>query len=181
MNRLKILAVLAIACFATDSFVINATDTSDQSTTEAQRALNDSKEQKKFTDIPCLTPDGKPTTLSAYLGKGKYVLVDFWASWCAPCRMEAQQTLMPLYEKYKDNDKFMILGIMTADKAENQLKALKTLHYPWQQLIDAETKAPGAFGFKTIPHLILVAPDGTIISRGIRGEEIWKAVEDALK
>lgn len=133
-----------------------------------------------FHDLEGIDTEGKPTSLADYIGKGKFVLVDFWAYWCGPCRREAKETLMPLYEKYKDNPDFMILGVMTSDKPENHIAAYKDFNYQWPQMIDSTNSAGKVYGFDAIPFIILFAPDGTIVDRGIRGDQIVKCVDDAL-
>lgn len=130
-----------------------------------------------FIDIEGKTVDGKVSKLSDYIGKGKYVLVDFWASWCMPCRQEAAATLKPLYEKYGSDSRFEILGVGTWDDPARTIKVIKSEEYNWPQIIDVGMKPMEEYGFDGIPMIILFAPDGRIVARNIRGADIWKAVE----
>ena len=134
-----------------------------------------------FKDIEGRSVDGKISKLSDYVGKGKYVLVDFWASWCGPCRQEVSTTLKPVYEKYGSDQRFEILGVATWDDPEHTIKTIQSEGYKWPQIIDAGMKLMEEYGFDGIPTIILFAPDGTIAARNIRGVEIWKAIESALQ
>ncbi len=136
---------------------------------------------KKFSDLKVLTAEGDTARMYDYVGRGKYVLVDFWASWCGPCRKEAHETLEPLYEKYRNDDRFMILGVVTAEQPENAREVVAGKPYPWMQVIDIDNQASATYGFSTIPQIMLIGPDGTLLYREIRGQGIFKAVEKSLR
>lgn len=122
-----------------------------------------------FTDFGAL--DG--ARLSDYVGKGKYVLVDFWASWCGPCRKEIP-FIKDVHEKYS-GERFTVVGATVWDSVEASRKAIDELSMNWPQLL--ESGGAEAYGIEGIPHLILFAPDGTILSRDLRGATI----EDTVK
>lgn len=131
-----------------------------------------------FTDFEA-EYDGKVQRLSDYVGKGKYVLVDFWASWCGPCRGEIP-TIIELYNKYA-GEKFEVLGVATWDEPEDTKKAIEELGIKYPQIMNAQKAGSDAYGIEGIPQIILFGPDGTILKRDLRGEEMVKAVEEALK
>lgn len=135
-------------------------------------------EGKMFKDFEA-EHNGKVTKLSDYVGKGKYVLVDFWASWCGPCRHEIPN-LIKVYEKYK-GDKFEVLGVATWDKPADTEKAISDMKIPYPQILNAQKAGSDAYGISGIPQIILFGPDGTILKRNLRGEAMEKAIEEALK
>ena len=117
---------------------------------------------RMFKDMKGISPDGKPTALSDYVGKGNYVLADFWASWCGPCRHEIPEVIA-LHEKYKGKG-LKVIGITVHDTPEKSDKVVKEMGIPFPQLY--ETKPMSTYGVLAIPYTILFAPDGTILERG---------------
>lgn len=126
--------------------------------------------------------DGKMVKLSDY--HGKYVLVDFWASWCAPCRRE-NPNLVKAYAKYKDKG-FEILGV-SMDKAADKAKWLKAIEddkLTWKQVGDLkgwDNEAGALYEVKAIPMNFLIDPSGKIICKYLRGEELDKKLAEVLK
>jgi thiol-disulfide isomerase/thioredoxin len=123
--------------------------------------------------------DGKPVSLASF--KGQYVLVDFWASWCGPCR-EENPNVVKVYKSYHTKG-FTVLGISLDDNKEKWLAAVKKDQLEWTQLSDLkgwQNSVAELYGVKGIPTNYLLDKDGKIIARGLRGEELEKKLAELL-
>ena len=121
---------------------------------------------------------GKHTTLGAVINE-HVAVIDFWASWCGPCRREIEQTLMPLYKKYADRG-LVVVGIDVWDEVEKHDIAVKEMGIAYPQLIDTDkNNSTLLYGLQMIPQIFLIDRDGTILGN-YRGDELVKAVEKAL-
>ena len=136
------------------------------------------KEGEMFIDF-AVDYNGKKTRLSDYVGRGQYVLADFWASWCGPCRQQIPD-LIDVYQHYKEKG-LVVLGIAFRDKPEETEKTIRELGIPYPQIINAQDVPAGIYGIDAIPHTILFAPDGTIIARAIYGEELKAKLSEIFK
>ena len=134
---------------------------------------------KKFVDFEVRQPDGTVARLSDYAGKGKYTLVDFWASWCGPCIRQAK-VLKEIYAKYKDSGKLDVVGVAVWDDPEATKGAIERHGLPWPNIIDAQAVPTDLYGITGIPCILLIGPDGTILSRDKQGDELRADVDAAL-
>lgn len=136
----------------------------------------------KFVDFEMADAKGQMHNLSEFVGNGKnVVLIDFWASWCPPCRKETPH-LVELYKQYK-NKGFEIVGISLDGDADAWAKGVKDLGITWVQLSDLkgwQNAGAALYGVNSIPHTVLVDKDGTIIAKNIHGEEVDAKVKEAL-
>ena len=132
----------------------------------------------QFVDFEGVDDANKAVRLSDYVGKGHYVLVDFWASWCGPCRREIAH-LKKVRDAYTDKG-LVILGTVVWDEMEDHLKAMKELEITWPQIFN-KTDATELYGIAGIPQIILFDPAGKIVARDLRGEEINKLLDKALQ
>lgn len=132
---------------------------------------------KKFVDFEATKNQTEKANFSDYVGKGKYTIVDFWASWCGPCRREVPN-LIKIYEKYKDKGVEM-LGVAVWDKMEDHISAVEKLGINYPQIFN-QKEATEIYGILGIPQIMLIAPDGTIVARDLRGAAIEELLEKEL-
>lgn len=128
-------------------------------------------------DFTMNTPDGKPMQLSTLYGN--YLLVDFWASWCPPCRAE-NPNLVATFNKYKSNG-FGILGVSFDKNRDKWLKAVEDDKLAWTQVSDLAgwgNAAGKLYGIRSIPSNILLDPKGVIIAKNLRGKDLENKLKE---
>lgn len=140
--------------------------------------LQQTAEGKPFVDFTIETEEGGKVSLSDYVGKGKYTLVDFWASWCGPCRAETP-VIAELYNQYKDKG-LEVLGVAVWDKPADTKKAIEELKITWPQILNGQEIPTKKYGINGIPHIILFGPDGTIVARDLRGDPMKEKIKEVM-
>lgn len=119
--------------------------------------------------------------LSDYVGKGKYILLDFWSPWCGPCRRE-MPNIKAVYDKYKgDNFDVVSIAVWEREPVEVTIETAEELGMDWNQINNGGREPAALYGVEGIPHIILFGPDGTILKRGFHGAEIEEVVSSYLK
>ncbi|WP_220417335.1 TlpA disulfide reductase family protein [Dyadobacter frigoris] len=134
---------------------------------------------KQAIDFTATDPQGKFVKLSDHFGK--YLLIDFWAAWCGPCRKE-NPNLVNAYQKYKDKG-FEVFGVSLDKSKENWLRAIEKDGLVWIQVSDLKywhSEPAELYGVRAIPANFLLDPTGKIIGKNLRGEELHKKLEELL-
>ena len=131
-------------------------------------------------DFTAMTPEGD--TLSLHSVKGKVKLLDFWASWCPPCRRE-NPNVVKAFNEYKDKN-FTIVGISLDKDKSKWMKAIADDNLAWTHLSDLkywDSEIPALYGVRGIPANVLLDPDGVIVAKNITGEDLHKKLKEVIK
>ena len=137
---------------------------------------------QKYIDFAMNDPKGKEVKLSDFIGKNKYTLVDFWASWCGPCKKE-MPNVVAAYKEYNKKG-FGIVGVSLDNDGDKWKEAIKTWGMTWPQMSDLKgwnCEGAAIYGVRSIPATVLIDQEGNIIARNLRGEAIKEKLSELLK
>jgi len=135
-----------------------------------------------YTDFSMPDPNGKVISISDYVGKNKYTLVDFWASWCGPCRAE-MPTVVKAYDLYHAKG-FEVVGVSLDNNKPAWVKAIDQLKMPWPQMSDIKgwaCEGAALYNVKAIPANVLIDQQGKIVAKNLRGEDLLNKMAELLK
>lgn len=131
-----------------------------------------------FLDFEVVQPSGATLKLSDFAGRGKYTLVDFWASWCGPCKGEIPN-LKKVYDKYSKKGLVMV-SVAVWDEPQASVDTAAVYGIKWNHIVNAGHVPTDLYGIQGIPHILLIGPDGTILARDLRGDDIADTIDKYL-
>ena len=132
----------------------------------------------KLSDFANISDKGESISMYELAGKNRYMLIDFWASWCKPCRNEIPN-LRKLYDKYHDKG-FDIFSVSIDKDDDAWRKALKEEQLPWTNCRDTEGDIAKTYGVQSIPMLVVVDTEGRLVIENLRGEELENGLKELL-
>ncbi len=136
----------------------------------------------QYTDFSMPDPNGKVISISDFVSKNKYTLVDFWASWCGPCRAE-MPNVVKTYDMYHAKG-FEVVGVSLDNNKEAWVKAIGQLKMPWPQMSDIKgwgCEGAALYNVKGIPANVLIDQQGKIVAKNLRGEDLPNKMAELLK
>ena len=140
-----------------------------------QEAIKATAIGQKYTDLSLNSPEGKPIKESDYVGKNRFVLIDFWASWCGPCIKE-MPWVVKAYEAYHSK----VIGISLDNDKEAWMKAIEKYNMPWPHMSDLkgwQCEAAKPYNVQAIPANVLIDKDGLIVAKNLREQDLLDTLE----
>lgn len=161
-----------------------STKPQNQQAAEADYVTTETQAEKKLEnvgDLQLTDMNRDRVSIADELAKNKITIIDFWASWCGPCRQE-MPNVVKVYNQYKDKG-FEIVGVSLDQTEEAWKKGIADLGITWPQMSDLkywQCEAAAIYGVNAIPHTVLIDKDGTIIERNLRGEKLYERIAELL-
>ena len=170
--------------FAKHPFVVDLKEGLDEAMAEELKAedVKSAVIGQKFLDLEEADTEGNLHKLSEYVGNGNWVLVDFWASWCGPCKAE-MPNVVAAYKQYHGKG-FEVVGLSFDREKDPWVQAIVEWQMPWIHLSDLKywkTVASEVYSVNSIPDNLLIDPEGIVVARGLRGEALANKLAEVYK